>query len=256
MNTIPESVQRVRPVLGTFVAIDADGAHDLEGAVSAAFTAAQRVDTLMRPSSVGSDVWRISAAAPGKRLQIDVWTYAVLELAHRVHGDSDGVFDPCRPTKPGRLTDLELHAPDAVVCRAPVALDLGGIAKGFAVDRAIDELRRHGCANGFVSAGGDVRCFGARTRRVLLDRPEAALEIDLIDAAVAVSAPRSDRSPKEHVGYYVGTTRELVTGRWTAVIAAEAAVADALCKCVMLTPPPAAARVLALYGARRVIPPS
>ncbi len=253
---ISESVQRVRPVLGTFVVIDAEGANDLETAVSAAFTAAQRVDMLMRPSTVGSDVWRISAAAPGKHLQIDAWTYAVLELAHRVHGDSGGVFDPCRPTKPGRLTDLELRAPDAVVCRAPVALDLGGIAKGFAVDRAIDELRRHGCASGFVNAGGDLRCFGPRTRRVLLDRAEGALEIDVADAALAVSAPRSKRSPKEHVGYYVGTTRESVAGHWTAVIAPEAATADALCKCAMLTPPPAAAALLALHRARLVIPPA
>lgn len=255
MRTVFSGFQRVRPLLGTFVAIDAEG-PDAKSAVSAAFAAIQRVETLMRPDTAGSDVRRISAATPGARIRVDPWTYAVLELARRLHADSGGVFDPCRPTAPGRLTDLELHAPNVAVCRASVALDLGGIAKGFAVDRAIDELLRKGCVNALVNAGGDLRCFGPRTRRIRVERRTAALEVDVADVALAVSAPRSERSPKEHVGYYIGTTREAAPGRWTAVLAADAAVADALCKCVMLSAPAAATKLLALHHARLVIPPS
>ena len=243
-------------MLGTFVAIEAEGGTQAEPAVTAAFAAILRVERLMRPASGGSDVWRISAARPGDVVQIDPWTYAVLELAQRLHRESGGVFDPCQPTRPGRCGDLELLAPDRVACHGAVALDLGGIAKGFAVDRAIDELKRHRCTRGIVNAGGDLRWFGAGTHTVVLRRDEGesaqALRIELTEGALAVSAPRSASSPPEHVGYYLGTTGEAVAGRWTAVVAPQAALADALAKCAMLSAPPSAAELLARYGARIV----
>jgi thiamine biosynthesis lipoprotein len=259
MPIISSTFHRVRPLLGTFVAIEAEGGTQAEPAVAAAFAAVLRVERLMRPLTAGSDVARISSAAPGETLPIDAWTYAVLERARAFHGASRGLFDPCRPTQPGRLGDLELLPPDRVVCRAPVALDLGGIAKGFAVDRAIDELKRHRCTRGIVNAGGDLRWFGTGTHTVVLRRetPHAteSLRIELAEGALAVSAPRSSASPREHVGYYLGTSGEPATGRWTAVIAAEATLADALVKCVMLGTPRDAAELLARYGARMVQPP-
>lgn len=210
----------------------------------------------MRPLTVGSDVWRISAAAPGDVVRVDSWTFAVLEVAQQFHRESGGMFDPCRPIRSGRLGDLELLAPDGVVCRAPVALDLGGIAKGFAVDRAIDALKRHGCTRGVVNAGGDLRCFGPAPFRVLLRPPksggEEALRLDLADCALAVSADRSETSPSEHVGYYVGTTGEPAEGRWTAVTAPDAVVADAMCKCAMLGPSHMVSELLRVHGARLV----
>ncbi len=253
MTRTPETIHRLRPLLGTFVAIEATGHAPVEPALTAAFAAIQRTATLMRPLTPGSDVQRISAASRGATLRIDAWTHAVLELAHRLHRDSGGVFDPCRPAQPGRLADLELLAPDAVRCHAPVALDLGGIAKGFAVDRAVDTLQRLGCSSGLVNAGGDVRCFGPTTQRIVVTDDASAdrsLRVALDNNALAVSAPRSSRSPAEHVGYYDGSTAAIVPGRWAAVIAAESATADALCKCVMLGPRHVAARLLAAYAAR------
>jgi FAD:protein FMN transferase len=243
-------------MLGTLVAVGAQGGDHLDSAVAAAFAAVARVEALMRPNTPGSDVWRICAAAPGRAVQIDPWTVAVLELARRFHRDSGGVFDPCRPTRPGRLIDLELRAPASVVCHASVALDLGGIAKGFAVDRAVDELESHGCMRGIVNAGGDLRCFGPGAHAVSLrtdeDAVPEALRIELSDCALAVSGARSERSPSEHVGYYVGTTGEAAAGHWTAVLAPQAAAADALCKCVMLASPAVATSLLLIHRARLV----
>jgi thiamine biosynthesis lipoprotein len=256
---IPVSTQRVRPLLGTLVAIGLEDCDRPDAAISAAFAAVERVDALMRPGTAGSDVWRISAARPGSLVRVDPWTLTVLELSKDLQRDSAGVFDPCRPIRPGRLIDLELLPPDGVRCHAPVALDLGGIAKGFAVDRAVDELARHGCAGGIVNAGGDLCCFGTRTRAVWLRTGEArlagtreALRIEIQGCAFAVSDARSGTSPREHVGYYVGATGAPVVGHWTAVIAPEAILADALCKCVMLAPPPTASALLAAHRARLV----
>src|SRR5215470_6425535 len=47
-----------------------------------------------------------------------------------------------------------------------VKVDLGGIAKGFAVDRAIETLYRHGATDGLVNAGGDLAAFGRRVHLI------------------------------------------------------------------------------------------
>jgi len=52
-----------------------------------------------------------------------------------------------------------------VSARTPVLLDLGGIAKGAAVDRIVELLRRHGITSALVNAGGDLRVLGSRNDR-------------------------------------------------------------------------------------------
>jgi thiamine biosynthesis lipoprotein ApbE len=83
-----------------------------------------------------------------------------------------------------------------------------------------------------------------------------AYPLELEEAAVAVSEPKSDRSPREHVGYYVGATGEPVTGRWVAVTAPTATLADGLAKCAMLCSADVAQHVLRRYGARAVLGPA
>jgi thiamine biosynthesis lipoprotein len=77
-----------------------------------------------------------------------------------------------------------------------VKIDLGGIAKGFAVDRAVEVLRSHGIAEGLVNAGGDLRVFGPRCCAVDIRDPRqpdrALYSIALRDAALASSAGRFD----------------------------------------------------------------
>lgn len=50
-------------------------------------------------------------------------------------------------------------------------IDLGGIAKGYAVDRAVEVLKENGIKAGMVNAGGDIRCFGKKTWRIALQNP-------------------------------------------------------------------------------------
>lgn len=83
---------------------------------------------------------------------IHPWTTQLQALSPRVHALSEGLFDPCPPALPGRIRDVELSA-GTVICRAPVAIDLGGIAKSYAVDRAIWALKTCGCSAGLVNAG-------------------------------------------------------------------------------------------------------
>ncbi len=252
-------IQRVRPALGTLVAVEA--AADNEDltvfAVHSAFQAVERVATLMHPTTGGSDVARVCATPLGTSVAIDEWTYAVLALAQALHGSTDGVFDPCTPDRPGRMSDLDLSTRNRVTCRANVAIDLGGIAKGFAVDRAIDALYAHGCTAGLVNAGGDVRVFGKAPSVITVrSADDAVVNIEISNAALAVSGPRTAGSPSEHRGFYLRSTGDstcaAIGGHLVAVTAAEAVVADALTKCVMLCSSEIGDEALARYGARRV----
>ena len=207
----------------------------------------------MHPSAAGSDLERVAAAAPGVFTAIDAWTYAVLTLARDLHAITGGIFDPCTPDQPGRLRDLDLNVPGHVARHAPVAIDLGGIAKGFAVDQAVEVLKAHGCTAGLVNAGGDLRVFGATSCPLVIRLPSGtALQIELTNTALAVSGPRAAGSPAEHRGYYLGCTGESVAVKTVAITAPQAMVADALTKCAMLCSEATTMQALHRYGARLV----
>jgi thiamine biosynthesis lipoprotein len=115
-----------------------------------------------------------------------------------------------------------------------VALDLGGIAKGFAIDWAVEVLREDGCVAGLVNAGGDVRVFGDAGHAIEI-RVEGASPLDVVleNEALAVSAPKSARSPSGHRGFYSPLTGQQVLAHPVAVRAPTASVADALTKCAI-----------------------
>ncbi len=263
----PVSLKRLRISLGTFVAVEARAGNPASAAAAleSAFGAIAEVDRLMHPQRATSDLARISQAPVNTPVSVHPSVHELLQLARRLHALTDGVFDPCLPGRPGRLQDIETGS-DEVTCRAPVALDFGGFAKGYAVDRAIDALKRAGCTAGLVNAGGDLRVFGPKAIPVLLRGPQGRLtEVELVDAALAVSDADSRCGPAEHRGYYarrpggwaegraVGSdsTDALVT-RYAAVMACEASVADALTKCVLLCPRERSDEALHAFAARRL----
>jgi thiamine biosynthesis lipoprotein len=250
-------IQRVRPHIGTLVAIETDASTERKAlaAIEDAFAAIERVHALLHPQT-GTDSRRVRDAACGERVRIDAWSYEILSICAELQAASGGVFDPCRPERPGRMRDIDLTVAGSATKLAEVELDLGGIAKGFAVDRAVGALREHGCGSGIVNAGGDLRVFGPAREVMLRLATGTAYPLELEEAAVAVSEPKSDRSPREHVGYYVGATGEPVTGRWVAVTAPTATLADGLAKCAMLCSADVAQHLLRRYGARAVLGPA
>ena len=125
----------------------------------------------------------------------------------------------------------------SVLCHRAVSLDLGGIAKGFAVDRATEALMSAGCLSGLVNAGGDLRVFGPRSQTIFVKGTADARPLELANCALAVSDADAAHRPSEHRGYYAGGSRKpALTRRYAAVVAKEAAIADALTKCVLLCP--------------------
>jgi thiamine biosynthesis lipoprotein len=170
-------------LLGTFVEIAVAGAPRpiLHAAVETAFGAVAEVHALMSFHDRRSDVSRLNGEAGTRAVRVHAWTFAVLEAALEFNRRSKGAFDiavapvlqrmrilprprTARAAKGGRdatTADIELLPCDRVRFQQPdVRIDLGGIAKGFAVDRAIDVLRGLGIEHGVVNAGGDLAAFG------------------------------------------------------------------------------------------------
>lgn len=179
-------IRRARPLLGTFVAISLEIQEDPHGtlpqahaAIDAAFAAITAVGRAMSAHHPDSDVGRIARAAPGSVLVVDRHTARVIELARHWCSLSRGAFDPCaaaerlarqnlRPAfhadgpAGGALRQLRVISATEILVERPLQLDLGGIAKGYAVDLAIEALRSHGIGSALVNAGGDLRAFGPR----------------------------------------------------------------------------------------------
>ncbi|MBS0388396.1 MAG: FAD:protein FMN transferase, partial [Proteobacteria bacterium] len=131
--------------------------------------------------------------------------------------------------------------------------------KGYAVDRAIDELRAHGATSAVVNAGGDLRCFGAPQLIHVraLDEPAALYYLGALDgAAIATSAGyyRGLQIDGERIDALVDPAREACVAweRSISVLAADCMTADALTKVVRLAPQ-SAPGVLQCLNAQAVV---
>lgn len=230
----------MRLEMGTLLAIEARAASAGEArvAMAGAFAEAARLARLLNPWAPQSDLWRLNRATGASAVPISIAALEVLRFAQRLSRLSAGFFDPCLPTQPGRVTDLELidgEPPRAIVHR-PLEIDCGGIAKGYVVDAAIRVLRKAGCSAGLVNAGGDLRTFGVECEPLLLRGPGGSCRLlPPGDGAVAVSDRDLRRAPSGHRGYYVRSGCAAVR-RFAAVRAADAMTADALTKCLLLAP--------------------
>lgn len=226
-------ITRARPLLGTLVAIASDGD---ENGVRAAFCALERVHALMNFHAVDGDVARINRALPGRRVRVDRWTYRVLGLARELSAGSGGAFDVTVPDSGACHADLELLPDCKVRWRRRARIDLGGIAKGFAVDRAVQALRRHGAGRGCVNAGGDLRRFGRWAEPVRVRVPENPWQ--------SIVLPRSSSEAVATSGaYYGGRLHDPRSGRHErregsiTVCAPSCMVADGLTKIVGILGP-------------------
>ena len=178
-------------------------------------------------------------------------------MALAISGRSNGCFDvtvgselvrwgmlpkpaSAAPRRQGCWRDIELRADGKVSFHRPVWIDLGGIAKGYAVDRAIHCVRASGVTHALVNAGGDIRVHGREMEHIVLDLgfPSPLLPVlELAHGSVASSSGHLHRKRrgKRLLGPHVhGADRSAApTGRFVCVLAKRCVVADALTKIVI-----------------------
>ncbi len=208
-------VRRAQPWLGTLVSIEATGLApvQLTHAIERAFRAVARVHALMSFHDPDSELSRVNREAYTRPVTISGHLRRVLATAARLSALSGGRFDITtagtlvrwgylpKPTGSGKTggdwRDIHLAGDGSVRLKRPVLLDLGGIAKGYAVDLAIGVLRRAGVPEACVNAGGDLRFYGTQARQILVRDPADATRLHVLPAmsaaAIATSCASASR---------------------------------------------------------------
>ncbi|PIE17769.1 MAG: thiamine biosynthesis protein ApbE [Proteobacteria bacterium] len=165
-------------------------------ALQAAESALRDVERRMSSWIGSSELSRFNRGPADRAHPLSAPTLAVLKASRALFRRSGGAFDiTCRPLiqlwrhagksgkRPTRAElrgaraasgwpDIALRKASATKTRASARVDLGGIAKGYGIDRAVDALRAQGAPGGLVDVGGDLRVYGLPP---LADRWEVAI---------------------------------------------------------------------------------
>lgn len=220
------------PVTISVVAADRAQARE---AIAAAFTEMQRVENLMSVFVRQSEFSRINAAAGEAPVQVGPETIEVIRQGMKVAQLTGGAFDIAIgpaitswdflgkrhvPT-PEEIAALKLLClPEAIrideakrevfLQKRGMALDPGGLGKGYLAERAKQVLRSRGITSGIIAASGDLVLFGLRPDgapwRVGIQHPrhkEATIaSIDLTDCAISTSGDYERFFTKDGVNYH------------------------------------------------------
>lgn len=272
---------RTEFVMGTGVGIsvfDSDKSRQtIKAAVDAAFEEIKRVDALMSNYKGDSEVSKINRLKGGERIRLSDETMEVLRRSQQISALTKGAFDITvlpllelwgfygdsntdrRPAdreiravlKSVGYKKLKLGGGNSVTkSKDGVKIILGGIAKGYAVDRAIRILKSYGIKSVLVEAGGDLICAGIKPDKNLWKiairhprmkhKPIAMLETEGCAIATSgdyenyhmVEGKRYSHIIDPRTGYPKGDFPASVT-----VIAKDVATADGLATAVFVLGP-------------------
>jgi thiamine biosynthesis lipoprotein len=251
------SLRQCRPLLGTYVEIHLAADEDDDCLLDrslAAFEEISRIQRLMSFHDPESELSRINASAHLAEIPVSPDMRRVLSFAMALAEASGGAFDPtiapalvrrgvlpdhgsC-PENPADWRSIHL-GDESVRFDQALRLDLGGIAKGYAVDLALAVIGDD--VEATVNAGGDLAMTHWRGRDVEIRTPasdgRATLSVPMENRALATSAAYYLES--EHVILHPGNLKPLERKDSASVFASSCMAADALTKVVLLLPDPA-----------------
>ncbi len=258
-------VYQLREVMGTHCLLMAAGSRrqaDLKKAMKAAEEELRRVEALMSVYLADSQLSRLNSAPSAEAVELAPELIDLLRRSRELTDRTRGAFDvTCLPIIRLRKAAAESNSnPDDQARGKALALtgwqhfrlagnsvtkletkagiDLGAVAKGYGVDRAVEALKQAGASGALVEVGGDIRCFGTTAWKepwpVRLQSPfeeELLLTLSLTDKAVATSGDYRRFSVIEGRRYShivdPRTGRPVAESSSVTVIADDAATADA-----------------------------
>jgi len=260
-----EWFQREEAIMGTRVAVElwSEDRALAERAMDAVIAEMRRTDELMSTYKPESQLSQVNAHAHERPVQVDPDIIEVVERSFEVSRMSGGAFDITyasvgylydyrahqKPTDaqiaaalPGvdyRKVQVDREAHTIRFLREGVRIDLGGIAKGYAVDRAVQHLRELGIRHAMVNAGGDTRLLGDRRGKpwmVGIRDPRSAgrvvMRVPLADEAISTSGDYERYFEEDGVLYHhilVPSTGRSARGvRSATVIGPDATLTDGL----------------------------
>ena len=249
---------RCKPLLGTFVEIRIENALQSSKVLNEAFLAIEQVQSLMGFHNPESELSQINASSYLEPIYIHPWTAEVLSIAKEIYHISNGLFNcgvgyllveagllpkhVCLGTHTfGGVEDVLFIDPNLLYSTAPLCLDLGGIAKGYAVDRAVEILLAGGIQSGSVNAGGDLRVFGDCSQEIYIRNPANPHELIQIGnirrGAIATSSLYFSKRDADAKSYMVNPFNQEhhEFSESYSVIANQCVYADALTKVVSIS---------------------
>ncbi len=253
-------------VMGTHITLAVRGDDERAAeAAAAVFAEFRRVDERMSDWREDSDVSRINAAAGERAVKVDDEVVALLSRAVRAGQKTDGAFDitvgafrglwrfdedldesiPSDEAVAERVAlvgyeniEIDADADTVGLAEAGMRITLGGIAKGYAVDRAVAILRERGVRHFILQAGGDLYVSGdrgGRPWRVGIRDPRGPRHasfavIELSDATFSTSGDYERGFVQDGVRYHhildPDTGKPARTSRSVTVLADDALTAD------------------------------
>jgi thiamine biosynthesis lipoprotein len=202
------SISRCKPLLGTYVelTLSAEESDDTLIDMSiAAFSEIEKVEKLMSFHKVDSELSYINKFAHKQTCQISTETEEVLLMALQLSKLSNGLFDiSIAPEliKQGSLPDIDIDINETanwkdinldkgkINFEKAMLIDLGGIAKGYAVDKACSLFDNK--VKVIINAGGDLRMSHWQNEAIHVRKPfsknSELIEIAMQDTAIATSA--------------------------------------------------------------------
>lgn len=182
-------IRRTVPLMGTLAELGVVHGDEryAQAAMDAAFQELARVEAVLTRFRPDSEIGQVNVAAFGAPQPVSPETARVLRESRRWAEASSGAFDPClaravslwdvgrrhQPPAEGEVhryagrglyqaLEVDRFAGEDVVVfhEADMGVDLGGIGKGYGVDRAVDVLRSWGIQNALVNVGGDLYAMG------------------------------------------------------------------------------------------------
>ncbi len=219
-------------------------------ALDVAFDEVETIHRLMSRQQHGKDMVALGVAAVGETVKVDPRTAEVLYVALELQRESEGRFDierrepgigVRRRERPGPAWSIA--GPDAVRILRRAELDLDGIAKGYAVDRAISILESRALV-ATVNAGGDLRTCGGSTAPLWVRVPcgaGALVNLGRLESGAFASSQAGvlPRGGPELAGTGIDDRRpgkRVLPTMTVSVAAPTCAAADALTKIVAVDP--------------------
>lgn len=271
-----EWLYRDEAIMGTRCVVELWATNKAAGeqAIDAVFADMRQVDAMMSTYKPESEISRINAEAAQHPVAVSAELFDVIAISVEYSRLSKGVFDITYASV-GYLYDYRRHVhPDDAAIRAALPgidyrnlrldpkahsvafekpgmrIDLGGIAKGYSVDRGIDILKKAGIGHAMVNAGGDTRIIGDRFGKPWVigirdpnDGNKVVLRMPLQDTAFSTSGDYERFFDEGGVRYHhiidpkTGKSPHAV--RSATIIASTATRTDGLSKTVFILGPKA-----------------
>jgi FAD:protein FMN transferase len=264
-------LERDEVAMGTAIRVElwCEEAARGQSAIDEVMAEMHRIDRTMSPHKPDSELSRINRDAGREAVPLSNEMFVLLVQALRFSQFSHGAFDITYASV-GQLYDYrEGVAPDAVAlararaaigwrhleldartrsvrfAREGMRIDLGGFAKGHAVDNAAAILMRHGIAHAHVAAGGDSRVIGDKRGRpwtIGVRDPRRAdgmvALLPLVDTAISTSGDYERFFERDGVRHHhivdPTTGASPVSVRSVTVLAADGLTCEALSKTVFV----------------------